>query len=339
MNGFSQSTKNARGLMAWSSLMNCELDVSVIIATFNRAEILRQTLESMTHMHRDGLLVEFVIVDNNSSDNTREVIDSYRERLPIRYLFEAKSGQNCARNAALRNVDLGKIVAFTDDDVEPRRDWLQAIVTVAERWPDYSVFGGRIYPIWPDADIPECVHIPWISSFAFGKHDYGDKEKPYPLNALPFSANLWVRREVFANNRRFCEMIGPRPGQYIMGSETHLLRQLSKDGYDMIYSPTAVAGHRIQPEQLNGTSIRRRAYRFGRGIAHLQSLRRPALLAKHPVVWSVVSLVLIAKHALVFLLAMLLPTRSHRFQVTASAIKSIAYNIEALQIARNTKTK
>ena len=51
-----------------------DLDISVLIATYNRAEIIRQTLESMTGLDREGISIEFVVVDNNSSDHTKEVI-------------------------------------------------------------------------------------------------------------------------------------------------------------------------------------------------------------------------------------------------------------------------
>ena len=85
------------------------LDISVLIATYNRAEILRQTLQSMTKLNRDGLSVEFVVVDNNSTDHTKEVIKSFTDRLPIRYLFEPRPGKNCALNKALNEVSFGEI--------------------------------------------------------------------------------------------------------------------------------------------------------------------------------------------------------------------------------------
>ena len=116
------------------------LDISILIATYNRADILRQTLENMTCLDRDGLSVEFVVVDNNSSDHTKEVIESFTDRLPIRYLFGAKPGKSRALNRALDKVPLGKIIVFTDDDIVPHKDWLTAIVSISNRWPDYSVF-------------------------------------------------------------------------------------------------------------------------------------------------------------------------------------------------------
>jgi len=64
--------------------------VTVLIATYNRAEILRETLEAMCRVERDKLAIEFVVIDNNSTDHTKEVVESFAERLPIRYLFEPR---------------------------------------------------------------------------------------------------------------------------------------------------------------------------------------------------------------------------------------------------------
>jgi glycosyltransferase involved in cell wall biosynthesis len=309
------------------------LDVSVLIATYNRAETLRQTLESMTHLDRNGLRVEFVIIDNNSSDNTKEVIKSFTDKLPIRYLFEARPGKNCALNKALNEASLGELVVFTDDDVEPKQNWLQTIVSVSHRWPDYKVFGGEIRIVWPTRNIPEWVNSRYIVGLAFAQHDNGDLEKPYE-SCLPFGPNFWVQREVFADGRRFCETVGPRPGSYAMGSETVFLKQLTEEGYDIVYSPFAVVGHRIRAEDVSISSILRRAYRHGRGIAHIRP--RTALFDKHPILWCLIRIGAIVK--VTFRLTVsLLPLIFQRPSRAVDAIRWIGYNVESLKIAKKGK--
>src|SRR5687768_2828620 len=98
------------------------LNISILIATHNRAKILRRTMKAMEALVRAGVSVEWVIVDNNSSDETRLVVESFRERLPLRYLFEPRPGKNYALNKALSEVELGDVVVFTDDDVTPNPD-------------------------------------------------------------------------------------------------------------------------------------------------------------------------------------------------------------------------
>jgi glycosyltransferase involved in cell wall biosynthesis len=242
-----------------------DLDISVLIATYNRAEILRQTLENMAHLNRNGLRVEFVIVDNNSSDHTKQVVESFSGKLPIRYLFECRPGKNCALNKALNKVPLGKLVVFTDDDVEPIRNWLKAIVAISGRWTGYSIFGGKIYAIWPNGEPPKWAQSDSVQTFGFAVHDCGDSDRLYKSGQYPFGANFWVRREIFTNGRLFDESIGPRPGNYITGSETSFLVQLIKEGYNIMYSPDAVVGHIVQLEHLRKRRFLRRAY--ARGIS------------------------------------------------------------------------
>src|ERR1044072_6930607 len=97
---------------------------SVIIATYNRAEELVKTLESLKSLESTGPW-EVIIVDNNSSDNTREVvlerIDSFP--VPLRYIMEKEQGRSAALNAGIRAAQ-GEILAVTDDDVRVDPKWL-----------------------------------------------------------------------------------------------------------------------------------------------------------------------------------------------------------------------
>ena len=310
-----------------------DLDISVLIATYNRAKILRQTLESMTGLEQDGLSVEFVVVDNNSSNHTKEVIESFTDRLPIRYLFESRPGKNCALNKALREVPLGRLVAFTDDDVEPKKDWLKMIVSISDRWPDHSVFGGKIYLILPNNKVPEWVGDSSIPTCNLGAHDYSEIECLYGSGVYPFGGNLWVRSEVFADSRRFNETVGPRPKHRIMGSETLFLERLTQDGYGIVYSPKAVIGHRIQMYQLSMSYIWKRAYRYGRGLVHWRGLPRKSLHVKHPNVWFLMRLGSVVKHSLLLALAIVLPMPQYRVTRSIRAIMYIAFAVESMRMA------
>lgn len=313
--------------------MSNNLDISVIIATYNRAEILCQTLENMMCLDLNGIRVEFVVVDNNSSDNTKEVIESFAGKLPIHYLFEPRPGKNCALNRALDGAPLGRLVIFTDDDVEPRKDWLKDIVDISKRWPDYSVFGGRIYPVWPAMKVPPWVNSEFIIALGFASHHIGNSEHLYSSGSYPFGGNFWVRREVLENGRRFCETIGPRPGGYIMGSETSFLKQLTEEGYGIVYSPAAVVGHHIQAEQISILRILRRAYRHGRSIPRMRLLCRRALLDNHPLLWR-----LIRKGAIVrltfSLMRSLVPLALKKPAKTIQTMQWIGYNVESLRMER-----
>src|SRR6516162_11213107 len=95
-----------------------ECDVSVIICTYNRQHLLKAALKSILSQQADGLRYEVVVVDNNSTDDTRQVIETFMGRgaTNLRYLFEGRQGLSYARNAGVA-VSRSPIVAFTDDDV------------------------------------------------------------------------------------------------------------------------------------------------------------------------------------------------------------------------------
>ena len=217
------SMKSGNNTTGCANKSSNRIDMSILIPTFNRAEELQRTLDRMSAIRRDSLLVEFVIIDNGSTDNTRAIVEEFNNCLPVRYLFEPHPGKNCALNSALDKVPMGEIIVFTDDDVDPDPNWLHAISNTTRRWPNYSVFGGRIYVVWPHDNIPDWVKDPHIQMLGFSYHDISDHECAYDKRFFPFGPNYWVRKSVFSNRLRFDETIGPRPKNRIMGSESSFL--------------------------------------------------------------------------------------------------------------------
>jgi len=315
------------------------MELSILIATYNRAETLRETLEVMAQLDCTGLCPQFVIIDNNSSDHTRQIVARFSERLPVRYLFEPRPGKNRALNRALDDVPLGEIVVFTDDDVSPRRDWLQAIAAACRRWPDEKVFGGRIDVIWPDEEPPEWARSSWIHHFAFGAHDYGQEECFYRAGDYPFGGNFWVRREVFAGGRRYDETIGPHPDPKTMGSETSFLRGLVADGYRIVYCPDAVVGHRVHKDMLAPGAVRRRAYRLGRGGPHRHGLSRADLLERQPALWYLLRSASLARSIGRYLAGVMTRSERRRLERSVVALEGIAYNIESMRLGWKVRSR
>jgi GT2 family glycosyltransferase len=239
----------------------------------------------MTSVDRSGLDLDLVVVDNNSTDDTRQVVASFAGRLPVRCLQEPRPGKNCALNRALRDCALKEIVVFTDDDVTPRTNWLQEIVRSTERWPDVAIFGGQIEVEWPGGREPVWTKIPWILAFGYSRHMLGDQELFYESPQCPFGPNLWMRRSVFAMVDGFDESLGPRPTNRLMGGETALLRSLQARGLKALHVPQAHVRHRIQAGECTVQALRRRAYRFGRGQVRLHGLTRAPEHARSALYW------------------------------------------------------
>jgi len=258
--------------------------LSVIIATYNRAAILKETLEAMTQVDRTALDVQWIVVDNNSTDDTAAVLESFSCRLPLKCLFEPKPGKNNALNTVLRSAVLQDIVVFTDDDISPASDWLIQIARACERYSDISVFGGRIALRWPSAP-PRWLVSSWMRSFGFSEHDFGPVDRPYAPGCYPFGGNFWLRRELFESGRTFRAEMGPMKDKRIMGSETSFLRPLAEEGEKMVYCPEVVVEHRIKTSDGHFRTLRKRAYSLGRGIAQMSGLHHKHLYIERPRLW------------------------------------------------------
>jgi glycosyltransferase involved in cell wall biosynthesis len=262
--------------------------VTVLIATYNRASVLSETLEAFTRVDQAGIDWNIVVVDNNSTDNTHEIAIKYAERLPLSYLKEERPGKNCALNKALRECQLKDIVVFTDDDVTPARNWLQEIVSSVQKWPDVAIFGGKVEVVWPDNKQPEWATPEWIMAFGFPRHHYADGEAFYEAPACPFGPNYWVRKVVFQKVPFFDETLGPKPRNRIQGDETAFLMNLQGHGFQLLYYPGAEVYHRILHEGCTIPWLRRRAYTHGRGEVRLHGLHRRNIYRKNKILWCMV---------------------------------------------------
>ncbi len=225
-------------------------DISVVIGTYNRSEMLAAALYSMLGQESKGVRYEVVVVDNNSSDATREVVKSYMEQghENLRYVFEAKQGVSHARNTGIAEAR-AEIIAFADDDVRVTKDWVANIKAEFDAHPEIDFLGGKILPHWKSEPPQWLTRDHW---WALALLDYGDI--PFYVNAdnpvcLP-TANASFRKEVF---KRF-GLFSPD----FSGREDHeFLLRLWRAGSRGIYIPTIIVIAEVQPERLKKDYHRR----------------------------------------------------------------------------------
>jgi glycosyltransferase involved in cell wall biosynthesis len=123
-------------------------DVSVVVPTFNRRQLLQRTLESLLQQQSGSVRYEVLVVDNNSTDDTRAVVDALTRRWRgVRYLFEPRCGVSHARNTGIAAAR-APIIAFIDDDVEADPVWIATIKRVFDDHPGIDCVGGRIDARW-----------------------------------------------------------------------------------------------------------------------------------------------------------------------------------------------
>lgn len=237
------------------------MNISVILATFRRSEILSRTLESFCLLDTGGLSWEVIVVDNADDQPTHKLVSGYSNRLPIKYLVEVKNGKNNALNNAIEIAN-GDLFVFTDDDVIADSNWLQEMVHGAQRWSAYSVFGGRILPEFPEGKVPiKSTHHFFNGAYVVADRDIPEGEYD---SFHVWGPNMAIRSKIFRQGYRFNTEIGPNGKNYIMGSETELTERLFKDGFGAVYLPNCLVHHQIRPEQLRVKWLYGRAFRYGR---------------------------------------------------------------------------
>jgi glucosyl-dolichyl phosphate glucuronosyltransferase len=314
--------------------------LAVIMATCNRAETLRETLEHICAVDRTGIGVRFYIVDNSSTDRTAEVIESFTERLPVTHLFEPRQGKSYALNHAIEALGNEDIVLFTDDDVTPSEGWFQEIIAVCGRWPGHDMFGGRIDVKYPEgAVVPSWANIHEVSRFAFGRNDCGSHEQVYPPESFPFGANFWLRKTVLADGRRFNTGIGAHPTKTKMGEEIVFLRQLTKEGHEIVFSPGAWVWHRVEKNMLSPWTVLKRAYQRGRGRVYMAGMPHADILLKNRPYWYLLRCMSIVRAFLRLVKAMVTWNADERFGRIISAVTLYGIQIEAMQAVWNERRK
>lgn len=241
--------------------------ISVILATCKRCEILNFTLESFRQLNYDHCLWDLQVVDNADDPMTKALVESWSDKLPIHYLVEPKSGKNNALNRAIPEAQ-GELILLTDDDIIAAPDWLIQVWEGVQRWPKHMVFGGRILPSWPNGFSPPDMQNPYLVG-AYAIANWDNPEGEYCVEKV-FGANMAVRRELFECGWRFNGSVGPsQQKNYVMGSEADFVSRLFNAGFTPVYLPQALVYHQIRPEQMSFNWLKSRAYRAGLGSAAL----------------------------------------------------------------------
>ncbi len=225
--------------------------LSVVICTWNRAESLQKTLESIEDSRLPkGTDWEVLIVDNNSTDATSAVCQSFLQRNPerYRYLLEKRQGKSFALNTAVENTR-GDIIAFTDDDVLVGADWLFALLVALDEYDCVGV-AGRIVPVWNSPKPPWfTADGPYRLMLAIVEYDLGDQTQPCRIENPPYGANLALRKNVFDKYGLFRTDLGPVAGTTFRGEDSEYCRRLMSRGKKLIYAPGAVVHHPVPEER------------------------------------------------------------------------------------------
>jgi glycosyltransferase involved in cell wall biosynthesis len=251
---------------------------SIVIATYNRAAELADTLASLARLDVD-LPWEVIVVDNNSTDGTRAVVDRAAARFPapLIYAIERAQGRSAALNRGIA-LARGEIVVTTDDDVRVEADWLTQIDRgFRELGCDY--IGGRVLPLWgaPEASGPDGTREPkrirrpgWLPNR--GGHmwaviallDFGGAPLRFGKR-VPLGVNMAFRREALERVGGFNPRIGRKAGTLLGQEVREWCLRAHADGLQGYYVPAVSVRHLIPADRLRKRYFRR--WFYWRGIS------------------------------------------------------------------------
>ena len=242
------------------------LDITVILCTYNRCEVLAGALQSIaTSQVASSVTWEVLVVDNNSTDQTRNVVESFCRQYPehFRYLFEPRPGKSYALNAGIAN-SRGQVLAFVDDDVKVEPTWLQNLTAEMLNDGERAGVGGRTLPAG------KFTPPPWLPDnfycIVFACFDLGDTATE--LEQPPYGANMAFRKEMFDKYGGFRTDLGPGPNPDVPrpNEDTEFGRRLLAAGERLRYEPSAVVYHPIPHERITQKYFFPWWFDFGRAM-------------------------------------------------------------------------
>jgi len=254
--------------------------ITIVLCTYNRCRLLVKALESVAASTLpESVEWEVLVMDNNSNDQTREVVEDFCRRYPgrFRYLFEAQPGKSYALNSGIRDAR-GDIIAFLDDDLTVLPTWLQNL-TEPLQGGEWAGVGGRILPLG-NFRTPQWLSLkkPYdLGSVLFASFDFGDK--PFDLDWAPYGANMAFRKAMFTRYGYFRTDLGPSPNKETPrpNEDTEFGRRLLAGGERLRYEPSATAYHPVSEERIRKGYFLSWWFDYGRAMARERAHRRPCI--------------------------------------------------------------
>lgn len=215
--------------------------ISIVICTYNRASYLKQTLTTFFRQeHLDRVEHELLVVDNNSSDGTPEVVQEFSSHRALNYHFEAQQGLSRARNRGVAE-SRGDIVAYLDDDVLLSPGWLGALAQCFAET-DSDVVGGRSL-LQFEGEPPGWFGPEFRRSLS--EVDLGDKRRDAGQGNRLYGLNVAYRRKALMDAGGFRLHFGRSGGKLISGEELDLNQRIAEAGGKLTYEPNALLRHVI----------------------------------------------------------------------------------------------
>lgn len=214
--------------------------LSIIICTFNRADLLDLTLKNILNQTISNTDYEVIVVDNCSTDHTRKIVGTYNSSYSnLYYFYEKKQGLSVARNTGIR-ISQSNHLLFLDDDVTTSSNLLEAYLDEIQKKDnqDVACFGGKILINWEGGIKPDWFPEKFLN--LYGHFDFGNEviEVPYAVGC-----NMLWRKDILNRLGGFDESLGRKGEVKLASEETVLINKAKKEGYKIKYIPDALVHH------------------------------------------------------------------------------------------------
>lgn len=267
-----------------------QTNLSVIICTRNRAKQLATIIQCLgAQRDINGLNWEIVIVDNNSTDNTKEIAYAFSEgsNLKINYVFEPKTGSSFARNTGI-TVAKGSLLLFLDDDVLVPKEFISNALMGVQEFDEFHIYGFRVLPDWHEIT-KKPVWLVFnrplnlIQSF-LPVHDLGVEPLQYPnrITRNPISAGFLAKKEVFEKLGTFREDLGVNQSGQCEDTEFFWFSLINR--YKILYWPYATLYHTVNPNRLSIKYLHKWYFNLGKSLYLVKNTGRIYNLRKRPLV-------------------------------------------------------
>ena len=252
-------------------------DLSIVICTHNREELLRRTVSHLDKAvgSRDQE-VEVIVVANACTDGTVRWLESAETkcgRSPLRWLEEPRRGKAYALNRAICETG-AHAIAIVDDDHRVGSTYVVSILSALIEYPDATLFCGRILPDW-DGREPSWAHdngkyriypLP-VPEFDLGPESF----EVLSGTRVPGGGNLVIRRRVFDRVGHFATELGPHGHDLAGGEDGDFVRRAFASGERLRYIPGMLQYHYVDPYRFRLPYLMRKGYQRSRASVRISN--------------------------------------------------------------------
>lgn len=251
--------------------------LSFIICTYNRSNILINCINSIIKSKTGIDNIELIIVDNNSNDNTADVVRNISHGKEfIKYYKELNIGLSYARNRGIKEAK-GDYLVFLDDDVILENDYIENLNIFINGHANIVCIAGRVIPIWKN-DKPNWFSDEFFSIIAETR--YGNNIRTLKEREYPVGCNMVFTKKIFNEIGYFNTELGIKGDQLFLGEEVDICDRIRKKGYELYYSPNLLCHHQVHENKVNQEYVLKRLKLEGSSIAkwHIDTLNKNSLI-------------------------------------------------------------